>query len=71
MIFLTTCIPAAQEAYNAGILHRDLSAGNIMITKDKDTKEWRGLLIDWDMCLLWRKHEGEPRTGRTVSCTDI
>ncbi|KAF8811768.1 hypothetical protein BYT27DRAFT_7088791, partial [Phlegmacium glaucopus] len=64
---IADAVEGAQQAYKAGILHRDLSAGNIMIVKDKETKEWRGVLIDWDMCLLWRKHEGEPRSGRTVS----
>ncbi|KAF8801962.1 hypothetical protein BYT27DRAFT_7147022 [Phlegmacium glaucopus] len=62
---IADAVEGAQQAYKAGILHRDLSAGNIMIVKDKDTKEWRGVLIDWDMCLLWKKHEGEPRSGRT------
>ena len=64
---LTVLLSAAQQAYKVGILHRDLSAGNIMIVKDKETKEWRGLLIDWDMCLLWRKDRCRPRSGRTVS----
>ncbi|KAF8167522.1 hypothetical protein B0H34DRAFT_682206 [Crassisporium funariophilum] len=58
-------VEGAQQAYQAGVLHRDLSAGNIMIVKDKKTNEWRGVLIDWDMSLLWKKHEGEARTGRT------
>ncbi|KAF8811753.1 hypothetical protein BYT27DRAFT_7336033 [Phlegmacium glaucopus] len=65
---LLSCIADAvegiQQASKAGILHRDLSAGNIMIVKDKETKESRGILIDWDMCPLWRKHGGEPRSGR-------
>ena len=38
-------LPAAQNAYKV-ILHRDLSAGNIMIVKDKEMQEWRGVLID-------------------------
>jgi len=58
-------LSAAQQAYSVGIMHRDLSAGNIMIVKDKETKEWRGLLIDWDMCRLWRAQGGEARRGRT------
>jgi hypothetical protein len=67
--FLTMFLLAAQQAYSVGILHRDLSAGNIMIVKNKETKEWRGLLIDWDMCLLWKKDGCRPRSGRTVSCS--
>jgi RIO-like serine/threonine protein kinase len=46
----------------AGILHRDISVGNILITKDG-----HGLLIDWDLC----KHqenlrEAARRDERTV-----
>ncbi|KAF8805944.1 hypothetical protein BYT27DRAFT_7191752 [Phlegmacium glaucopus] len=62
---IADAVEGAQQAYKAGILHRDLSAGNIMIVKDKETQEWRGILINWDMCMLWRKHGGEPRSGRT------
>ncbi|KAF8805949.1 hypothetical protein BYT27DRAFT_7103389, partial [Phlegmacium glaucopus] len=62
---IADAVEGAQQAYKAGILHHDLSAGNIMIVKDKETQEWRGILIDWDMCFLWRKHGGEPRSGRT------
>jgi hypothetical protein len=36
---------AYEEAFAAGIMHRDISVGNIMIT-DEDG----GLLIDWDLC---------------------
>ena len=39
----TISLPAAQQAYKVSILHRDLSSGNIMIVKYKETKEWRGL----------------------------
>ena len=63
---LIVFLSAVQQAYSVGILHRDLSAGNIMIVKDKKTKEWRGLLIDWDMCILL-ENGGTPRRGRTVS----
>lgn len=34
-------LPAAQNAYKVGILHRNLSAGNIMIIKDKRQRNAR------------------------------
>ncbi|ETW82613.1 hypothetical protein HETIRDRAFT_165394 [Heterobasidion irregulare TC 32-1] len=37
-------IEAHQQAFNAGVLHQDISGGNILITDDG-----RGLLIDWDL----------------------
>jgi RIO-like serine/threonine protein kinase len=41
----TDCLSVAhQDAYNAKILHRDFSPGNIIIGGDR-----RGLLIDWDL----------------------
>jgi tRNA A-37 threonylcarbamoyl transferase component Bud32 len=64
---LTECLLGAQEAHAAGVLHRDISTGNITIVQDKETKERRGVLIDWDMSLLSQKHEGEARIRRIVS----
>ncbi|KAH9486067.1 hypothetical protein JR316_0000131 [Psilocybe cubensis] len=64
---LADVVDAAQAAFKAGVLHRDLSAGNIMIVQNPNTKEWRGILIDWDMCLLLderHKHK-QMCTGRT------
>ncbi|ETW82651.1 hypothetical protein HETIRDRAFT_120858 [Heterobasidion irregulare TC 32-1] len=37
-------IEAHQQAFNAGVLHQDISGGNILITDNG-----RGLLIDWDL----------------------
>ncbi|PPQ89990.1 hypothetical protein CVT25_009630 [Psilocybe cyanescens] len=65
---LADVIEAAQQAYKAGVQHRDISAGNVMIVKDKATQEWRGVLIDWDMCLLLEQpsiNSQETCTGRT------
>lgn len=64
---------AAQQAYKAGVLHRDISAGNIMIVRNEQTNEWRGVLINWDMCLLLeqRDNHSEIRTARTVSSISI
>ncbi|KAF8909590.1 hypothetical protein CPB85DRAFT_1390892 [Mucidula mucida] len=49
---LVNCIADAMEAAQcafayARIMHRDISSGNIMITPAH-----RGLLIDWDLCLV-------------------
>jgi RIO-like serine/threonine protein kinase len=48
--------------FDACILHRDISAGNIIITT-----EGEGLLIDWDLCVNLRNHEvAARRPKRTV-----
>jgi serine/threonine protein kinase len=55
---------AHQHAYfDARILHRDISVGNILITD-----EGKGLLIDWDLCLnLNNDRASARRPDRTVS----
>lgn len=56
---------AHQSAYKCGILHRDLSPGNILITSD--AKFSGGLLIDWDLCKdVTTQSERPHRTTRTV-----
>ncbi|KAF9017567.1 hypothetical protein BDZ89DRAFT_1022100 [Hymenopellis radicata] len=52
---------AAQEAFDrARILHRDISVGNIMIAPGN-----RGVLIDWDLCLVLDSDVTTHRPGRT------
>jgi len=41
--FLTLRAAGHEDAFNAGVLHRDISVGNILIVNG------RGLLIDWDL----------------------
>ncbi|KZV64584.1 hypothetical protein PENSPDRAFT_588199, partial [Peniophora sp. CONT] len=48
-------IAAHQCALKRGILHRDISAGNILIVRERDAagnEKVRGLLIDWDLCYV-------------------
>ncbi|KAI5116676.1 hypothetical protein M0805_003317 [Coniferiporia weirii] len=52
-------IIAHGAAYEAGILHSDISVGNIMISRDG-----RGLLIDWDLAKPLDEGGG-TRFGRT------
>ncbi|GJJ12264.1 hypothetical protein Clacol_006505 [Clathrus columnatus] len=42
-------LQAHQNAYDAGVLHRDISVGNIMIHESESGGERKALLIDWDM----------------------
>ena len=53
---------AHAAAYKAQILHRDISAGNILIS-EKGT----GILIDWDMSKHVDGDEKPRRLSRTVS----
>ena len=49
--------------YDASILHRDISVGNIMIS------EGGGFLIDWDMCV--RVGLGAQSSGRVERTVGI
>jgi RIO-like serine/threonine protein kinase len=62
---------AHKQAYwRCGILHRDISANNILLTTGLDFQG--GLLIDWDLCK--QVDDPEKSTGgarqitRTVCC---
>jgi hypothetical protein len=46
---LTQLHTAHEAAYKAGILHRDISVGNIMIFDSKQHNINGGMLIDWDL----------------------
>ncbi|KAJ3491200.1 hypothetical protein NLI96_g876 [Meripilus lineatus] len=41
-------VQAHEQAWVAGVLHRDISCGNILILRDGS--DMRGILNDWDMC---------------------
>jgi serine/threonine protein kinase len=42
------CFVAHKGAYLQGILHRDISLNNILITENPSFEG--GMLIDWDLC---------------------
>ncbi|VDB99553.1 unnamed protein product [Peniophora sp. CBMAI 1063] len=48
---LRDIVIAHQYAVKRGILHRDISVGNILIGRDAAGKAY-GLLIDWDLCFV-------------------
>ncbi|KAF8498954.1 hypothetical protein F5888DRAFT_1633507 [Russula emetica] len=52
-------LTAYESAHNCGILHRDISPGNILITSDKTFEG--GLLIDWDLCKDIKSEADGPR----------
>ncbi|KAF8906116.1 hypothetical protein CPB85DRAFT_1314522 [Mucidula mucida] len=59
VLCIADAMKAAQQAFDrVHILHRDISVGNIMIAKD------RGILIDWDLCLVLDSNEITHRPGR-------
>ena len=63
-MFLTAHISAYE---NAQILHRDVSAGNILITDDGS-----GILIDWDLSKVTPEVEAKPRRhSRTVRSLNL
>ena len=42
------------EAFEAGVLHRDVSEGNIMMSRDPNVP-YKGFVQDFDYALNWRK----------------
>ncbi|RPD52767.1 hypothetical protein L226DRAFT_496128 [Lentinus tigrinus ALCF2SS1-7] len=58
-------VQAHEAAYRHGIIHRDISGGNILLVKDSKGR-WGGLLTDWELAKDIHKtsHERQPeRTG--------
>lgn len=64
----TYCIIVALgDAYNAGILHRDFSPGNVIILDDGS-----GRLIDWDLSKPVQQKDTGPRCQtRTVNISAL
>lgn len=67
-----THIAAHRRAWSIGILHRDLSPGNIMIVENEEVNIKHGLLIDWDLCKVFKRsgsQDGLAPPARRYACT--
>ncbi|KAI9436787.1 hypothetical protein BJY52DRAFT_1130340, partial [Lactarius psammicola] len=63
-----TSLVAYKAAFDAGILHQDISAGNIMIVDNDEPNIRGGMLIDWDLSKVIDLHKSNTacqymRTG--------
>jgi hypothetical protein len=45
-----------RNSYEKGVLHHDISLGNIIIT-GKFERGHRGVLIDYDNAIFWKNHQ--------------
>ncbi|EIW54488.1 uncharacterized protein TRAVEDRAFT_132862, partial [Trametes versicolor FP-101664 SS1] len=57
---LFCCLKAHKAAYQLGIIHRDISVGNILLIQRPDGL-WRGMLNDWE---LSKEVDSESPVGR-------
>ncbi|KAI0359684.1 hypothetical protein OH77DRAFT_1518062 [Trametes cingulata] len=62
LLFALYCVLKAHaDAYKLGIIHRDISVGNILLYPD-ERGNWRGMLNDWE--LSKNIHSGSSDVGR-------
>ncbi|PIL32448.1 hypothetical protein GSI_05150 [Ganoderma sinense ZZ0214-1] len=66
------CVKAHQQAYKLGILHRDISAGNILVYPRVENLQdgrrvlrWVGLLTDWELSKRIDESPGRHQRERT------
>ncbi|KAI0738832.1 hypothetical protein C8Q80DRAFT_1241168 [Daedaleopsis nitida] len=65
VIALFHCVLAHQDAFElAGFIHRDISAGNILLYYNEETGFWQGILTDWELAQDVTKTEVR-QTSRT------
>ncbi|KAI0645261.1 hypothetical protein C8Q79DRAFT_911651 [Trametes meyenii] len=57
---LLCCLTAHSDAYSHGIIHRDISSGNMLLYKQPDGT-WTGLLNDWELSKELEQQEKEGR----------
>ncbi|KAI0365594.1 hypothetical protein BV20DRAFT_1124877 [Pilatotrama ljubarskyi] len=58
---LWCCIFAHSQAYKAGVIHRDISAGNVLLYYDPKKRRWGGLLNDWELSKFTESDRPEGR----------
>ena len=58
---------AHRDAMEIGIIHRDISGGNILLCKNEKGR-WRGLLADWELSKDTSLVSTQRQVGRTVRC---
>ncbi|KAI0776283.1 hypothetical protein BD413DRAFT_669424 [Trametes elegans] len=59
------CLKAHSQAYKIGIIHCDISAGNILLYRTEDGC-WQGMLNDWEMSKTRAQQELEGRQAGRV-----
>lgn len=65
-------VPGHRNAYRhgedkRGVLHRDISIGNILVVVGSSDKAPKDALIDFDNAVFWKNHESVPGDPLTVS----
>lgn len=61
-----TIVAHKQAWVKAGVLHRDISVGNVLIIDDEEKGYW-GILNDWDMCKFEEElDKGPSQQARSV-----
>ncbi|PIL33433.1 hypothetical protein GSI_04055 [Ganoderma sinense ZZ0214-1] len=60
---LYDCLRAHRDAMGIGIIHRDISGGNILLYKNEKGR-WRGLLTDWELSKDTSIYSSPRQVGR-------
>ncbi|KAF9530094.1 hypothetical protein CPB83DRAFT_893017 [Crepidotus variabilis] len=55
VIVIYDALVAHSEAFEAGVLHRDISDNNVLMIRDPVSQTVKGILADWDMALRFSK----------------
>ncbi len=62
---LEGCIQGHRSLRDAGLLHRDISANNLMVNEDPDNSSWPAFLIDLDLAVREPREGASGAEGRT------